>query len=274
MATTTNPNKALWEKGDFTRIAENMRESGEELVQSLGITDGLKVLDLASGDGTTALPAATLGAEVLGVDIARNLVEAGNARAESAGLPNLRFEEGDASELSELEDDSFDLVISIFGAMFAPKPVDVAKEVVRVTRPGGRIVMGNWIPDDPTLVAQILKISSSYSPPPPEGFISPMTWGVETIVIERFAAAGVPEEQIAFERATYRFNFPGTPSELLAVFRSYYGPTMNAYEAAAADGREADLHAELDALFNSQNASPSADATSIPATFLRVTVAV
>jgi SAM-dependent methyltransferase len=270
---TTNPNKALWEKGDFTRIAESMRESGEALVMTLGITDGLEVLDLGCGDGTTALPAAKLGANVLGVDIASNLVEAGNARARSLGLTNCRFQEGDASDLSELEDDSFDLVLSIFGAMFAPRPFDVAKEVVRVTRHGGRIVMGNWIPNDPTLVAQILKISSSYSPPPPEGFVSPMTWGVENNVIERFAGAGVPEEKISFEKDTYTFNVPSAPSELLAAFRTYYGPTMNAFEAAAANGGEADLQAELDALFNAQNTSTSEDATSIPATFLRVMVA-
>jgi len=269
-----NPNKALWEKGDFTRIAESMRESGEALVSTLGITERLDVLDLGCGDGTTALPAAQLGANVLGVDIASNLVEAGNARAQTLGLTNCRFQEGDASDLSDLGDDSFDLVVSIFGAMFAPKPFDVAKEMVRVTRPGGRIVMGNWIPDDPTLVAQILRISSSYSPPPPEGFVSPMTWGVEENVIERFAAAEVPEEKISFERDTYTFNFPGTPSEFLAAFRTYYGPTMNAYEAAAASGREAELNAELDDLFTSQNTSPSETATSIPATFLRVSVAV
>ncbi len=250
-----NPNKALWEKGDFTRIAASMRESGEALVATLAITDGLEVLDLGCGDGTTALPAAALGANVLGVDIARNLVEAGNDRAQSLGLSNCRFQEGDASDLSELEDDSFDLVISMFGAMFAPRPFDVAKEMVRVTRPGGRIVMGNWIPNDPTLVAQILKISSSYSPPPPEGFVSPMTWGVEDNVIERFEAAGVPAERISFERDTYTFDFPGAPSELVAEFRTYYGPTMNAFEAAEADGREADLQAELDALFTAQNAS-------------------
>jgi len=274
MATTANPNKALWEKGDFTRIAESMRESGEELVRTLEITEGLKVLDLGSGDGTTALPAARLGADVLGVDIASNLVAAGNERAQRASLTNLRFQEGDASDLNELDDDSFDLVISIFGAMFAPRPFDVAKELVRVTRPGGRIVMGNWIPNDPTLVAQILKVSTSYSPPPPEGFVSPMTWGVEDHVIERFAGAGVPEENISFERDSYTFNFRGSPSEFVAEFRTYYGPTMNAFEAAAADGREADLQAELEALFNAQNASPNGDATSIPATFLRVTVVV
>ena len=271
---SSNPNKALWEKGDFSRIAESMRESGEALVATLGITDGLKVLDLGCGDGTTALPAARLGADVLGVDIANNLVAAGNARARSEGLTNVRFQEGDASDLSDLEDDSFDLVVSIFGAMFAPKPFDVAKEVVRVTRPGGRIVMGNWIPNDPTLVAQILKISSAYSPPPPEGFVSPMTWGVESDVIERFTSAGVPEENITFERDTYTFKYPGTPSELLALFRTYYGPTMNAFEAATAAGREADLQSELEALFNAQNTDPSGATTAIPATFMRVTVTV
>jgi ubiquinone/menaquinone biosynthesis C-methylase UbiE len=262
-----NPNKALWEKGDFTRIAETMRESGV-----LGITKGLKVLDLGCGDGTTALPAARLGADVLGVDIASNLVEAGNKRAKEEGLTNCNFQEGDASNLHEQKDHSFDLVVSIFGAMFAPKPFDVAKEMVRVTQPGGRIVMGNWIPNDPTLVAQILKISS-YSPPPPEGFISPMTWGIEGNVIERFAAAGVPKETISCVRDTYSFNFPGPPSEFVDAFRKYYGPTMNAFEAAEKNGRAGDLQKELEALFERQNRSPSKNATSIPATFLRVTVA-
>ena len=188
-----NPNKALWEKGDFTRIAATMRDSGEALVQRLGVKQGMKVLDLGSGDGTTALPAAKLGADVLGVDIASNLVEAGNRRTQELGLKNCRFQEGDATSLKELADQSFDLVVSIFGAMFAPKPHDVAKEMVRVTRRGGRIVMGNWIPNDPTLVAQILRISSAYTPPPPEGFVSPMTWGVESHVVERFAGAGIPK---------------------------------------------------------------------------------
>lgn len=266
-----NANKELWEKGDFTRIAESMRESGEALVAELGVTEGLKVLDLGCGDGTTAVPAAQLGADVLGVDIAANLVAAGNARAQALGLTNCRFQEGDASQLSELDDESFDLVVSIFGAMFAPKPGEVAKEMVRVTKPGGRIVMGNWIPNDPTLVAQILKISASYSPPPPEGFVSPMTWGVEDEVIGRFTAAGVSEDQISFQRDTYTFNYPGSPTDLVAEFKSYYGPTMNAFAAAAGDGREADLQAELEKLFNEQNTSEDG-ATSIPATFLRVTV--
>jgi SAM-dependent methyltransferase len=267
-------NKELWEKGDFTRVAESMRDSGEALVKELGITSGLQVLDLGSGDGTTALPAARLGAHVVGVDIASNLVAAGNRRAEAEGLANLRFQEGDASDLYCLDDESFDLVVSIFGAMFAPKPFEVAKEMVRVTRPGGRVVMGNWIPNDPTLVAQILKISGAYSPPPPEGFVSPVTWGVEENVVERFAGAGVSPERITCERDTYTFNFPAPPAELLAVFRNYYGPTMNAFAAAEANGRADELQAELEALFTSQNTSPTPDTTSIPATFLRVTVQV
>jgi ubiquinone/menaquinone biosynthesis C-methylase UbiE len=267
-----NPNKALWEKGDFTRIAQSMRQSGEALVKGLGITKGLKVLDLGCGDGTTALPEAKLGADVLGVDIAKNLVEAGNKRAKEGGLSNCKFQEGDASNLHELKDHTFDLVVSIFGAMFAPKPFDVAKEMVRVTRPGGRIVMGNWIPNDPTLVAQILKISSSYSPPPPDGFISPMTWGIENNVVERFAGAGVPKENVSFVRDTYTFNFPGTPAEFVTAFRKYYGPTMNAFDAAEKNGRAASLQKELETLFTSQNKSPNKDVTSIPATFLRVTV--
>jgi ubiquinone/menaquinone biosynthesis C-methylase UbiE len=270
MNAPANPNKALWEKGDFTRIAGTMRESGEALVQRFGITKGLKVLDLGCGDGTTALPGAKLGADVTGIDIARNLVEAGNKRAAKHGLTNLKFQEGDASNLEQVPDNSFDLVVSIFGAMFAPKPFEVAKEMVRVTRPGGRIVMGNWIPNDPTLVAQLLKISSNYTPPPPEGFVSPMTWGVESNVIERFATGGVPKENISFERDTFTFNFPGTPSQLVDVFRKYYGPTMNAFEAAEKQGRAAELQEELEDLFNSQNKSQ--DGTSIPATFLRVTV--
>jgi SAM-dependent methyltransferase len=269
-----NPNQALWEKGDFTRIAETMRESGEAVVQGLGIINGLKVLDLGCGDGTTALPAARLGADVLGVDIARNLVAAGNARAKAQSLTNCTFREGDASNLHDLDDHSFDLVVSIFGAMFAPRPFDVAKEMVRVTRPGGRIVMGNWIPNDPTLVAQILKISSSYSPPPPEGFVSPMTWGIEGNVIERFAAAGVPSEKISFSRDTFTFRSPGTPSAFVGDFRNYYGPTMNAFAAAEQAGKSADLRRELEALFERENRSQAKDGTSIPATFLKVTVAV
>jgi SAM-dependent methyltransferase len=274
LQTTVNPNKALWEKGDFTRIAATMRGSGEALVNSLGVRPGMKVLDVGCGDGTTALPAARLGADVLGVDIAANLVEAARQRAAAEGLSNCRFEEGDASNLERLADKSFDLAVSIFGAMFAPRPFDVAKEMVRVTKPGGRIVMGNWIPNDPTLVAQILKISSAYSPPPPEGFVSPMTWGVESHVEERFGKAGIARDKISFARDTYMFEFPGIPSAFVTEFRTYYPPTMNAFDAAGKNGREAELQKELENLFEAQNTAPRSDTTKIPATFLRVTVSV
>ncbi len=267
-----NPNKALWEKGDFTRMAATMRNSGEDLVSKLQIQKDMTVLDLGCGDGTTAIPIAKLGATVVGVDIARNLVEAGNARAKKENLPNCTILEGDACDLNGLRDHTFDLVVSIFGAMFAPKPFDVAKEMVRVAKPGGRIVMGNWIPGDPTLVAQILKISSSYTPPPPEGFVSPMLWGVEANVTERFGKAGIPAEKISFLRDTYTFDFNGTPTQFVNEFRQYYGPTMNAFEAAEKNGKADTLQQELETLFASQNQSKTANRTLIPATFVRVMV--
>ena len=271
-AIATNPNKALWEKGDFTRVAETMRESGEAFVATLGITPDMNVLDLGCGDGTTALPEAKRAAHVLGVDIAANLVEAGNRRAEEEGLTNITFQEGDASHLEALADESFDLTVSIFGAMFAPRPYDVAKEMVRVTRKGGRIVMGNWIPGDLTLVAQILKISSAYTPPPPEGFVSPMLWGVEEEVTKRFESAGVPEKNLSFAKETFAFKAPFSPVELLSRFRNYYGPTMNAFEAAEKNGKAGALQQELETLFNSQNKSTTEGTTSIAATFLKVTM--
>jgi len=267
-----NPNKALWEKGDFTKIAETMRDSGTELVNKLGITNGLTILDLGCGDGTTAIPEAKLGAEVLGVDIARNLVDAGNARVKAEGLTNCTFQEGDATDLHELKDDHFDMVVSIFGAMFAPRPFDVAKEMVRVTKPGGRIIMGNWIPGDPTLVAQILRICSAYTPPPPEGFVSPMLWGVEQHVVERFTSAGIPAEHISFLKDSFTFNADCTPAAFVNSFKEYYGPTMNAFEAAGKNGKAAELQHELEELFNSQNKSTKENFTTISATFLRVTV--
>jgi len=267
-----NANKALWEKGDFTQIAATMRDSGEALVNKLGINKGLKVLDLGCGDGTTALPEARLGADVLGIDIAANLVEAGNNLAKAEGLTQCTFREGDATDLYEIKGNSFDLVVSIFGAMFAPKPFDVAKEMVRVTRPGGKIVMGNWIPGDPTLVAQILKISSAYTPPPPEGFVSPMLWGVEENVTERFVSAGIPKENISFKKETFTFKAPYPPSEFVNIFKNYYGPTMNAFEAAEKNNKAAELQAELEALFNKQNTGTSGNSTNIPANFLMVTV--
>ena len=266
-----NPNKALWEKGDFTEIAAFMRQSGEAVVQSLGIKPPLRVLDLGSGDGTTAIPLARTGAQVIGIDIARKLVEAGNKRAAAAGLRHLKFQEGDASNLQGVADRLFDLTISVFGAMFAPKPFDVAKEMVRVTKPGGRIVMGNWIPNDPTFISQLLKVSSAFTPPPPEGFVSPMLWGVESHIIERFGKAGVPKERISMVQDAYYFtSSEKSPTQFIDLFEAFYGPTMNAVEAARKNGKAEELHNQLVELANAQNKSK--DGTFIPATFMRVTV--
>jgi ubiquinone/menaquinone biosynthesis C-methylase UbiE len=271
-AAAINPNKALWEKGDFTQLAETMRDSASALVAQLGITPGMKVLDIACGDGNTALPEARLGAHVQGVDIARNLVAAGNKRIEKEGLSNINIREGDAMDLEGIEDESYDLVVSIFGAMFAPRPFDVAKEMVRVTKRGGRIIMGNWIPNDPTLVAQILKISSAYTPPPPEGFVSPMLWGVESHVTERFGRFGIAPENISFQRETFTFRADYPPTIFLEKFRDYYGPTMNAFEAAEKAGKANELQRELEQLFVQENQSADPNATSISANFLKVTV--
>ena len=266
-----NPNKVLWEKGDFTEIAAFMRQSGEAVVNSLGIRTPLRVLDLGCGDGTTAVPMARLGADVVGIDIARNLVEAGNKRAAEAGLNRLNFQEGDACNLQGVDDHSFDLTLSVFGAMFAPKPFDVAREMVRVTKPGGRIVMGNWIPNDPTFVSQLLRISSSFMPPPPEGFVSPMTWGVDSHIIERFGQAGAPAEKISMVKDTFHFISPDSPTHFIESFIRFYGPTMNAFEAAQNSGKAEEFHNQLLELAKAQNTSANGG-TSIPATFLRVTV--
>ncbi|HEY4365443.1 MAG TPA: methyltransferase domain-containing protein [Bryobacteraceae bacterium] len=272
LAAIENPNKALWEKGDFTEIAAFMRQSGEAVVKSLGITPPLRALDLGCGDGTSAVPLAQAGADVTGIDIAQNLVEAARKRAAAAGLTRLKFQEGDASRLEGVAGHSFDLTLSLFGAMFAPRPFDVAKEMVRVTKPGGRIVMGNWIPDDPTFVSQLLKISSAFTPPPPEGFISPITWGVESHILERFGRAGVSPEQISMLKDTYYFASPDqSPAQFIELFENFYGPTMNAVDAARKTGTQRELHAQLVELANAQNKSRNAG-TFIPATFMRITV--
>ena len=267
-----NPNKALWEKGDFTAIAAFMRESGETLVGSLGVKPPIRALDLGCGDGTTALPLARLGADVTGIDIARNLVAAGNKRAAEKGIRKLRFQEGDACNLQGIDDNTFDLTLSVFGAMFAPRPSDVAKEMVRVTKPGGTIVMGNWIPNDPTFVSQLLRISAAFTPPPPEGSISPMLWGVEEHVLERFAHAGVPKQNISLTKDTYYFvSSTKGPADFVDLFRRFYSPTMNAFEAAEQSGKADELHNQLLDLANTHNKSTN-DGTLIPASFLRVTI--
>lgn len=268
-----NPNQALWEKGDFTKIAETMRNSGRDLVSSLGIKPGMKVLDLGCGDGTTAIPAAELGADVTGIDISRNLVNAGKKRIAEKKLSNITIEQGDAMDLSQLQDQSFDLSISIFGAMFAPRPDDVAKEMVRVTRKGGKVVMGNWIPGDPTMISQLLRISGIYNPPP-EGFISPALWGKEEIIIDRFGKAGIPPENISFEKLVFTFEGEFSAEEFLQRFKLYYGPTMNAFETATKNDKSDQLYNELLDLFEDHNESEDQNKTLVNANYLLVTVKV
>lgn len=268
-----NSNQLLWEKGNFTAIAAFMRESGDALVRSLGVAPPLRALDLGCGDGTTALPLARLGADVLGVDIARNLVAAGRQRAAEAGLSSrLAFEHGDAGALEGVPDAAFDLTLSVFGAMFAANPPAVAREMVRVTRRGGRIVMGNWIPNDPeSFVSQLLRISSEFTPPPPAGFISPMLWGVETHVAARFGDVGIPDRSLAFARDRFTFHCPGDATHFIETFRRFYGPTMNAYAAAEQSGRAEALHRRLIELAEA-HATKTEHGIAVTATFLRVTV--
>lgn len=271
-AAAPNPNQLLWEKGNFTAVAAFMRDSGDALVRSLGVAPPLRVLDLGCGDGTTALPLARLGADVLGVDIARNLVAAGRQRAAEAGLSSrLAFEHGDAGALHDVPDAQFDLTLSVFGAMFAADPSAVAREMVRVTRRGGRIVMGNWIPNDAdSFVSQLLRICSEFTPPP-AGFVSPMMWGVEEHVAARFGDAGIPDHRIGFARDRFTFHCPGDAAHFIETFRRFYGPTMNAYAAAEQSGRAETLHRRLIELAEA-HATKTEHGIAVTATFLRVTV--
>ncbi len=270
-----NPNKALWEKGDFTRIASGMRESGEALVARLGVTKGAKVLDLGCGDGTTALPAAKLGADVLGVDISSPLVAAGNRRAQSRAWRTAVSRKATPRTWRGWPTRAFDLVVSIFGAMFAPKPFDVAKEMVRVTKPGGRSSWATGFPGRSD----------------PGGADSEDQLGLYAAAARRFCQSddlGRREQRAralrgapAFRRRRSRASatptsstFRGRRPTFVAVFRNYYGPTMNAFEAAEKNGKAEDLRKELDTLFTAKNQSKDPKVTSIPATFLRVTVSV
>lgn len=266
-----NPNRELWEKGDFSKLAATMRDSADQLIEGLGITPGMRALDLACGDGGTALPMARRGAEVLGVDITRNLVAAARARVEAEGLTNIRIIEGDACDLSALPDEGFDLVLSVFGAMFAPCPQEVAGAMVRLARPGGRIVMGNWIPNDPTMPAQMLKLLQEYGPPPPDGFVPPTDWGIEAKVVERFGHAGIPRDAITMTPVVQEFRLDGPPSALLQIFLDYFGPVIRAFEWLGPGARADELRGRMLALIERENLDEQGG-TLIPARYLLITV--
>jgi SAM-dependent methyltransferase len=227
--------KATWSAGDFGQIAQAYLPAAAEFIERLNLKPGEKVLDVACGAGSTAIPAARLGAEVIGIDIAPNLVEQARKNAKAEGLDNCRFEEGDAEALA-FEEGSFDTIVTIFGAMFAPRPEKVAEELVRVCRSGGRIVMANWTPQ--SFIGQMFKINSTHVPLPPN-MPSPVLWGDEATVSERLKD-GIAGLQM--NRRLISFSFPFPPEEVVGHFRKYFGPTQKAFETLAGD---TDKHAAL-----------------------------
>lgn len=252
--------RATWIAGDFGQIAKYYTTQAEDFVNRLGITPGMKVLDVACGTGNTALPAARLDAIVTGVDIAPNLVEQARENAKREGL-NVQFDEGDAEAL-DYGVASFDAVITMFGAMFAPRPELVATELKRVTRPGGFIAMANWTPTG--FIGKMFKTMSGHVPPP-AGMPSPVLWGVEETVRERFG------EGISELRATpqiIKFGFPFSPAEVVEHFRSYYGPTQKAF-GLLDETKQAALRKDLEELWSAHNRATDGT-TEVEAEFLEV----
>lgn len=235
---------SVWSAGDFGVIARFVEEINEEIVAGQDIKPGMRVLDVACGTGNSAIPAALRGAEVIGVDIVPALLEQARERAKAAGV-NVRFEEGDAEKLA-FPDASFDLVITIFGAMFAPRPDLVASELKRVTKPGGRIVMGNWTPTG--YAGQTFKLGSKYVPPPP-GMTPPVQWGDQAIVRERFRE-GISDLELNVRKAFFRF--PGNEVAMVEHFKEYFGPVRKVFEALDPAGQAA-YRKDLEALFREHN---------------------
>jgi SAM-dependent methyltransferase len=236
--------KAMWMAGDFGQVAKHIETSAEEFIARLALEPGIRLLDVACGSGNLAISAARLGAIVTGVDIATNLLQQARARGESESL-TIQFDEGDAENLP-YADAAFDVVVSMFGAMFAPRPELVAAELVRVCRPGGRIAMANWTPDG--FIGQMFKINGKHVPPPPN-MPSPVKWGDEEIVRERLRD-GIADLQLT--RWMCRFIYPFPPAEVVESFRTYYGPTQRAFDALDIDGQAA-LRSELERLWSEHN---------------------
>ena len=236
--------KAMWMSGDFGQIAKQLETNAEEFINRLGLKPGERVLDVACGSGNTAIPAAQAGAVVTGADIATNLLEQGRARAAAAGV-TIQFDEGDAEDLP-YTDASFDVVVSMFGAMFAPRPQLVATELVRVCRPGGRIAMANWTPEGH--IGEMFKATGKHVPPPPN-MPSPIKWGDEATVRELFRE-GISDLKLT--RRMCQFNLPFTPAEVVEHFRTYYGPTQRAFAALDSNGQAA-LRNDLEQLWSQHN---------------------
>jgi len=238
--------KATWTAGDFEQIAEAYLPGAVKFVERLNLQPGEKVLDVACGAGSTAIPAARAGAVVTGVDIAPNLIEQARARAAGEGL-DCRFDEGDAEALA-YEDGRFETVITMFGAMFAPRPATVSAELTRVCRSGGRIVMANWTPAG--FIGQMFKRTGSHVPPPP-AMPSPILWGDDAAVRERLSN-GISD--LIINRQLMTFNFPFSPAEVVEHFRAYYGPTQKAFLALEGDAdKQAALRRDLENLWTENN---------------------
>ena len=237
--------KATWMAGDFGRIANFTAQEGGNFVGRLGITAGSKVLDVACGTGNTAIPAARAGADVSGVDIATNLLEQARQRAAAENL-SMRFQEGDAENLP-FADHSFDVVVTMFGAMFAPRPEKVAAQLMRVCRPGGMVAMANWTPEG--FVGKNFAITAKAVPPPPVP--PPVLWGDEAVVRQRF---GSKAKEISCIRQNFKFLFPFPPKEVVEFFRQYFGPTQMTFARLDESGQAA-LAAQLEALYHEHNVS-------------------
>src|SRR5712671_2405809 len=236
--------KASWMAGDFGQIANYTVHVAKEFVERIGIKPGSRVLDVACGTGNTALPAARTGASVTGVDIAPNLLEQARKRAATEGL-KIRFDEGDAEQLP-YPDQSFDVVLTKFGAMFAPRPDTVAAELMRVCKPGGLIAMANWTREG--FVGKTLLVTAKMVPPPP-GIPAPVLWGDEQTVRQRFAS-GI--SSLSLTRQQMQFSYPLAPKEVVAFFRQYFGPTQMAFSRLDQAGQTA-LAAQLEALWTEYN---------------------
>lgn len=236
--------KAVWSAGDFGEIARSFESGAAEFAERLAFTPGTKVLDVACGNGNTAIPAAKAGAEVTGVDLIPYLIEQAKERA-AAEAVNVNFEVGDAEALP-YEDSSFDAVVTMFGAMFAPRPDVIAAELKRVCRPGGLITMANWTPEG--FIGEMFKVTGKHVPPP-AGMASPILWGKEDVVKERFGS-GVAELELV--RRPMRFDFPFGPEDTVEFFRRFYGPTQKAFDALDEEGRST-LRTDLEFLWSENN---------------------
>jgi SAM-dependent methyltransferase len=257
--------KATWTAGDFGQIAQSYAPGAAEFIERLDIQPGEKVLDVACGTGNLAIPAARKGAVVTGVDIAPNLIEQARKNAEAENL-DCQFDEGDAEALP-YADGSFDAVVTMFGAMFAPRPEKAAEELARVCRSGGRIAMANWTPQG--FIGQMFKLTGSRVPPPP-GMPSPVLWGDEAIVRERLKD-GIAD--LRLNRRMITFEYPFSPEETVEHFRKYYGPTQKAFAALDGDKEKQDaLRRELENLWREHNQA-SDGKTRVESEYLEVVAA-